>query len=134
MALDPNAESASADLPAFLAPPEGSPPYHGFPIVPEVEIDGFQLGTITNFVAAPGDWGDAFVIAPDGSRAGLVWETCDEPYFETARPPDARAWGVWSVGLPLPMTTIDEAREFLREILPELKARWMASKDELGAE
>jgi len=30
--------------------------------------------------------GDAFVIAPDGSRAGLVWEASDKPYFQEIMP------------------------------------------------
>jgi hypothetical protein len=49
------------------------------------------------FVCAPGEEGcygrfsapksgDAFVIAPDGSRAGLVWEASDKPYFQEIMP------------------------------------------------
>ena len=30
--------------------------------------------------------GDAFVIAPDGSRAGLKWEASDKPYFQEIMP------------------------------------------------
>jgi hypothetical protein len=30
--------------------------------------------------------GNAFVIAPDGSRAGLKWEAFDKPYFQVIMP------------------------------------------------
>lgn len=69
--LDASAESANPHRPAFLARPEGTPVYHGFPVVEGVEVDGFRLGMITDFESSPED-GDAFVVAPDGDRAGLV--------------------------------------------------------------
>jgi hypothetical protein len=49
---------------------EAAPVYHGFPVIEGVEADGFRLGTIS--ALGPDDYGDAFVIAPDGSRAGLA--------------------------------------------------------------
>jgi len=64
------------------------------------------------------------VIAPDGSRAALVWESCDPPYFQESIPIEAERWGVWGVGLLLPMTSRDNARKNLESILPQLKARW----------
>lgn len=39
--------------------------------VDDVTAEGFTLGKITDFEAEPCDQGNAFVIAPDGSRAGL---------------------------------------------------------------
>jgi hypothetical protein len=38
-------------------------------ILDDVTAEGFTLGKITDFEAEPCDEGDAFVIAPDGSRA-----------------------------------------------------------------
>jgi hypothetical protein len=78
LALGPNARSASPTEPAFIARPEGAPVYHGFQVLPDVVVEGFTFGTITDFEAGPCDAGDAFVIAPDGSRAGLVWEVFSE--------------------------------------------------------
>lgn len=72
LALDASARSADPDVPAFLARPKGEPVYHGFPVVEGVEVEGFRLGMIADLESSPED-GDAFVIAPDGSRAGLVW-------------------------------------------------------------
>jgi hypothetical protein len=45
---------------------------HSFPILDDVEVDGFTFGVITDFEAEPASDGDAFVVAPGGSRAGLV--------------------------------------------------------------
>ena len=68
LAIDPGAPSASATQPAFVARPKGAPVYHGFVVLEDVNVDGFTLGAITDFEAEPTDTGDAFVIAPDGSR------------------------------------------------------------------
>ena len=58
----------------------------GFVVLDDVSVDGFTLGKITDFEVEPCMEGDAFVIAPDGSRAGLVWEVCDPPYFRESCP------------------------------------------------
>ncbi len=105
-------DSSHADpaLPAFLARPPGAPVYHGFPVIAGAQAGGFRLGMITDFLSEPAAEGDAYVIAPDGSRAGLVWQSGCDPYFEEVLPPGETRWGVWAVGLPLPMTTAQEAR------------------------
>ena len=74
LAIDATAQSASPTEPAFIARPEGAPVYYGFVVLHDVTVDGFTLGKITDFEAEPCDEGDAFVIAPDGGRAGLGWE------------------------------------------------------------
>ena len=82
---------------------------------------------ITDFLAAPDTAGDAFVIAPDGSRAGLVWESeVDDAYFHEVLPPNEIRWGVWAVGLPLPLRTAGDALQFLEALIPELRLRWEA--------
>jgi hypothetical protein len=124
LATDPTASSASDAEPAFVARPEGAPVYHGFSMLEGVLIDGFAFGLITDSIAQPATHGDAFVIAPDGSRAGLVWEIAEKTYFEPMIGPDARRWGVFSVGTKHGPTTIDEARLFLAEILPSLRREW----------
>ena|SRR5215469_10539765 len=86
------------------------PVYYGFVVLDDVVVDGFTLGKITDWEAEPCETGDAFVISPDGSRAGLVWEICDPPYFQETVPIEADRWGVWSVGFFLPMTSRDNAR------------------------
>ncbi|HKY17180.1 MAG TPA: hypothetical protein VJM33_19795 [Microthrixaceae bacterium] len=114
-----------ADAPAFIARPEGSPVYYGFAIIESSEVDGFRFGMITDFVAEPDTCGDAFVVAPDDSRAGLVWESeVDEPYFGEVLPPTENRWGVWAVGTRLPMRTEDDATALLASLLPELRPRW----------
>src|SRR5262245_48377424 len=91
---DSTAESADPELPAFLARPEGAPVYHGFPLIEETRTDGWVMGAISEFADPAGcEWGDAFVQAPDGSRAGLVWEVGDFELYEIVAP-DSDRWGV----------------------------------------
>jgi hypothetical protein len=124
IAIDATAKSASPTKPAFIARPAGAPVYYGFVVLDDVNVDGFTLGKITDFEAEPCETGDAFVIAPDGSRAGLVWEVIDKPYFREVRSIETSRWGVWGVGFSLPMNSRENARRNLESILPELKLRW----------
>jgi tetratricopeptide (TPR) repeat protein len=124
LAIDPTAASTQLDLPAFAAPPPGSPVYHGHPVLEDVEVDGFRLGKITDFEAEEDTAGDAFVVAPDGSRAGLVWEVAERRYFEAEYPFDGERWGVWSVGFTRPMHSRADARRNLAEIVPNLREQW----------
>jgi len=82
LALDPLAESGSQTEPAFIARPAGAPVYHGFEVLSGVVVGSFTFGKITDFEIETCNEGDAFVVAPDNSRAGLVWEISDKPYFQ----------------------------------------------------
>jgi len=124
LALDHSATSASPTEPAFIARPERAPVYHGFVVLDDVVVDGFTLGKITDWEPEPCEAGDAFVIAPDGSRAGIVWEVCDPPYFQEVLPIEATRWGVWGVGFALPMTSRENARKNLESIRSQLQSRW----------
>jgi len=124
LAIDPKAESASASKPAFIARPIGTPVYHGFQALDDVVIEGFTLGKITDFEAESSSHGDAFVIAPDDSRAGLVWEISDSPYFRPVCPLEPDRWGVWEVSFPFRMDSRENASRNLAFILPQLKEKW----------
>jgi hypothetical protein len=124
LAVDQSAASASQIEPGFIARPPGAPVYHGFQILNDVTANGFTFGKITDFDAAPSLHGDAFVIAPDNSRAGLVWEVSDKPYFQEVCPLEPGRWGVWGVTFPHAMESHDNVRRNLESILPELKKRW----------
>lgn len=117
--LDPQAESAG-DEPAFVNRPLGAPVYHGFPMLDDVEVEGFRFGMITDFEMAPDTDGDAFVVAPDGSRAGLVWTVTKERYLTQIVPMSVDRWGIWEVGFPYPMRTSADARRNLAAIVPDL--------------
>jgi len=124
LTIDPNAPSAKPGEPAFVARPAGSPVYHGFVIVPETCTDGWCLGSITEFEDPDGcDSGDAFVVAPDGSRAGLVWEVGTEPLQEIL-PPDAERWGVYAIWFPHPTRTTEDFVSAFRAVLPQLQAKY----------
>lgn len=121
--LDPQAESASPDRPAFLASPPGAPVYHGFPIVPETETDGWVYGAITEFEDPDGcEDGDGFVIAPDGTRAGLVWSVGTFPTRVISEPESGR-WGVFAIAFPRAVKNVEDIVVCFRAVLPELRAR-----------
>jgi hypothetical protein len=131
MFIDPDAASADPELPAFLARPPGAPVYHGFPLVEGAEVDGFQLGMISGM--GEDVVGDGFVVAPDGSRAGLIWEAeVQEAYFSQQLAPEPGRWGVFAVGLPLPLRNPEQARAYLAGLLPELRPRWQAWRGQQG--
>src|ERR1700730_13163479 len=85
---DPTAVSAEPGSPPFISPPPGSPAYYGFPLLEDVVVEGFKFGMITDFEAEPDDSGDTFVVAPDDTRAGLVWGISDEACFKVVLAPD----------------------------------------------
>lgn len=124
LAIDPSAKSGSQDRPAFLSRPEGAPVYYGFQVLRDVSVSGFSFGKITDFEAEPSLWGDAFVIAPDDSRAGLVWEVSNNPRFEQILPMEPTRWGVWGVAFPYEMTSRENVTRNLEAILPDLKRKW----------
>jgi hypothetical protein len=122
--LDPDAKSADPNVPPFVAPPEGAPVYYGFPTVPESETDGWIYGAITDYnTEEPETEGDGFVVAPDGSRAGIVWST-DSPDFYEISPPDDKRWGVYGVRFLRPVSSIEDLVLNFRAILPRLKEKY----------
>ena len=95
---------------------------------PPASVGGFELGM---FVAED-ERGDAWVKAPDGSIATLIWQTGQEAYFEVTIEPNDRRWGTYTVQLPLPMTNDDEAVSYLAALLPDLRPRWQKWVRERG--
>jgi hypothetical protein len=133
LATDPTAESAEQGVPAFVARPAGAPVYHGFVVLDDVQVEGFVLGTISDFESEPSDYGDGFVVGPDGRRAGLVWEI-GPTRVEPITPPDGSRWGVWAVWFPHPMQDRESARMNLAEIVPLLRPYWEATRDQPAGE
>jgi hypothetical protein len=136
MRLDEKAVSAQPELPAFLAPPAGSPAYHGFPLVEETRVEGWCFGAISDFLEpdAPDGchFGDGFVEAPDGSRAGIVWAT-DVTGVEEILPPKGNRWGVWSVGFSRPIQTLEDLLFNFGRMLPLLQEKYRQIKVEQTA-
>ncbi len=96
--LDPDAQSADSSVPAFLARPKDAPVYHGFPMLEDSRTDdGWCSGTVSEPDCPEGiDWGDAFVVAPDGSRAGIIGEV-GKSKMEVSVQPDEGRWSVFHV-------------------------------------
>jgi hypothetical protein len=132
--LDSSAQSANEKLPAFLARPAGTPIYHGFPIIEESATDGWYLGTITDYADPKGcEFGDAFVIAPDGRRAGLVWAVGDGS-IELIMPPEPDRWGVYALWFPQPIHDTEEFIAEFRRQLPALKTIYLNAVQQRGHE
>lgn len=91
-------------------------------IFPSATVDGFEMGMFVSY----DDCGDAWVKAPDGSEATLVWETGEHTYFQVSIEPNESSWGTFAVQLQLPMTTDEEAHAYLAALLPDLRLRWQA--------
>jgi hypothetical protein len=127
--LDPEAESADASLPAFLARPEGAPCYHGFPLLEETRTDdGWCYGTISSYDHAGEGWtgGDAYVVAPDNTRAGIVWSV-GEPSIECLDGQAAERtdrWAVYLLTLPRPVRCRSDLVTGLMGWLPEFRRRF----------
>jgi hypothetical protein len=124
LGLDEAAVSDDPALPAFLARPAGAPAYHGFPLLEEVELDGWHLGLITASLGTRDDAGDAYIVAPDGRRAGLVWRVESPSGFHLLRAPETGRFGVFDVAASVGPTSLDNARSFLAEILPLVRDAW----------
>ena len=130
IAIDPLAESASPDLPAFLAPPPGAPAYHGFPILEGVQVDGWRLGLITDSIDTEDTAGDAYLVAPDGRRAGLVWRIQQPSWFVELIGPEPGRFGVFEVAAASGPNSLAATETFLREILPPIVDAWTRSSPE----
>jgi hypothetical protein len=122
---DSAAMSSKRPAPAFVAPPPDAPVYYGFPILEQSLTHDWRLGVISDpsDVGADGDYLDGFVVAPDGSRAGLVWEHAATEIREILAP-EAGRWGVYSVPLPLGLKGDEDLIAAFRQLLPQLEALW----------
>ncbi len=116
--LDPKAISEDPEDPAFISPPSGAPVYYGFQVLPETSIDGWVLGEITSFIGC--QIGDAFVVAPDGLRAGLVWEIGEGNFVQISEASQDR-WGVYAVWLKRKMNNTDDIIANFKDIIPQLR-------------
>ena len=122
--LDKKATANDPNLPAFLSRPEGKPIYHGFPLIEETRTNGWCFGAITEFEDPEGcESGDGFVVAPDGQRAGLVWDVGENEMQQVA-PPEEGRWGVYAVWFPRIIRTVDDLVFNFRFVLPSLRKKY----------
>jgi hypothetical protein len=123
--IDPQAASADPAKPAFMAPPPGTKPYHGFPLVEGTRHNGYCLGLVTDPFEPDCEVGctigDGFVEAPDGSRAGLMWELHLEPKFAVVEPPHGQVWGTFHFTFLRPFTCLDDLKEAFAMMVPVLE-------------
>lgn len=124
LAIDHEAASMDPGKPAFMAPPPGSAPYHGFTVLNNVEVDGFRWGAITALSGDSLASLDGFIVAPDGSRAGAEWRRSSEPYVLMLADPTPERWGVWRIGFQDDIVDDESAGEALRAVVADLRKRW----------
>ena len=79
---------------------------------------------ISDWESETADWGDAFVIAPDDSRAGLMWEIGSTPSAVNTYGLEPERWGVWHAVFQHDMKTREDARMNLADALPYLRPAW----------
>jgi hypothetical protein len=93
-------------------------------VVPESEIDGWLYGAITDFETGESQTeGDGFVVAPDGSRAGVAWALDTDEFYEIVPPTEGR-WGVYGVRFPNPVRSVDDLVANFRAVLPLFQERF----------
>ncbi|MBG9736735.1 3-deoxy-8-phosphooctulonate synthase [Paenibacillus alvei] len=105
--------------------------YDGFPLIIETETDGFIYGEITDHLHYDDDvgclTGDGFVQAPDGSRAGVIWQVEDIVSVSVCREPEEDRWGVYNVWFDRPIKTTADIVHNFRKVLPLLKEAYRAA-------
>lgn len=79
---------------------------------------------ITDFLSGPSRDGDAYVIAPDGSRAALVWESGCGAYFRQVLAPEERPVGSVGGGFAAAHDHREEGRSYLAALVPRLRPCW----------
>ncbi len=125
MVLDTTAATTDLEKPAFMAPPPGAEPYHGFPLLEQTRQDGWCLGAVTDpFEADTAEGctiGDLFVEAPDGRRAGLVWNVAPQPRFAVLKEPKGRRLGLFHFTFPSPLRDMADLQEVFGRVLPVLQ-------------
>lgn len=137
--LDPEAETADSDKPAFLAPPPDSEPFHGSPLLDVTRTDGWCLGAVTDpcepDCARGCTIGELFVETPDGRRAALCWNVEMPQKLVELAVEDPRLWGSYHVTFMSALRDLEGLKEMFLCLLPILKqmyARAMAKTKNRG--
>lgn len=123
--LDPKAVSTDPEKAPFVAPPPGSKPYYAFPVIEATCKAGWCYGAITDFLS-PDDprgctIGDGFVQAPDGTRAGVLWELGESPTYNVISEADGQRWGVYHFIVAEPVTDVESMSRVFHRMLPKLR-------------
>jgi hypothetical protein len=103
------------------------------PPLPAAERNGFSLAVTLMDANQRGGFAD--VVAPDGSRARLVWDSAPARFEQRAVPPtgDSRSWGLFGVARPLPLTPDEEASLYLEALEDDLRDEWTRWRGQQGA-
>ena len=105
-------------------------PYAGCPILPGPAREGFRIGLVTDLCQFGGYQGDAFIVAPDLSCAGLIWEVARTPRLGLVAPASPERWGIWEATVAGPILAAGDLLQLLDALLPHLRPAWRAWQDE----
>jgi hypothetical protein len=97
---------------------QSNTPYASWPFVEGIEIDGWRFGSAMSY--SDQSWGDAFVEAPDGSRAGIVGVIRDGPIKQLI-PPDQGRWGVYEIPFKRAMRNSEDLMSNFKSVLGSLQ-------------
>ncbi|HSW97300.1 MAG TPA: hypothetical protein VLF89_05735 [Candidatus Saccharimonadales bacterium] len=129
---DLNAPKTKQGIPFFIRD-KNEKAYAGFPLIHETETNGFIYGAISNFLEFDTDkgcqYGDGFIEAPDGTRAGLVWGVSGNTNVQLMSGADEKRWGIYAIDFPKQMKTIEDLVYNFREVLPYLIEEYNKSKN-----
>lgn len=101
--------------------------YFEIPVLPGVELEGWRLGLYTNSIDVDATAGDAYLVAPDGRRCGLVWRIAQPSWFVSLIGPNEHRFGTFEVACAHGPTSTHEARRFIAELLPDVRREWERS-------
>ena len=96
-------------------------------VIPETWTDGWGDGSYTVYDQDADGCreGDGFVVAPDGSRAGLDWVVGKAVgRLRQIAPPDKSGWGFYEAVFPRPIFNTADLVEAFRAVLPKVEARY----------
>jgi hypothetical protein len=125
---DPSAGPKGQNSQAFVAQSMGKPLYQSFPVVAESETDGWMYGAITDHKSEDGiTYGNGYVIAPDGSQAGIIWDLASPDFSQIYAPEEIR-WGVYGVRFQRPVKSVEDIVYNFRAMLPKLKEQYAKIK------
>ena len=86
--------------------------------------DGWVMESFGSFDQIKGSWqGTGYVVAPDGSRAGIMWSVGEGANLEY-QPQDSDLWAIYKISFPKPVFNAADLAANFGRVLPDLRARY----------
>jgi hypothetical protein len=105
--------------------------YDKWPVIEEATSCGWRFGALMKFAGEK--WGDAFVEAPNGTRAGIIWVMREGP-VKMLVAPDSERWGVYDVPFSREMQSIGDVVLNFHAVLPALQELYRSTMANISLE